>query len=167
MIPDIDRSTYDEANEERLTFKAEAGLSEELVREISKQKGEPEWMLQKRLEGLKLWNELPMPTWGPDLSNLDLSQIHLFMRPDAEKNARSWDDVPDDIKNTFEKLGIPEAEREALAGVGSQYESEVVYHNLKKEWEDRVVTAYESSKLQGKKTIRCKKIYQRIIVSSS
>ncbi|MFT4326518.1 MAG: Fe-S cluster assembly protein SufB [Candidatus Woesearchaeota archaeon] len=136
---EIDRSIYDHANVESLSYKADPGITEELVREISRQKNEPEWMLQKRLEGLKRFNELPLPTWGPSLENLDLSKIHFFMRPNAQKNSRSWDDVPEDIRNTYEKLGIPKAEQTALAGVGAQYESEVVYHSLKKEWEDQGV----------------------------
>ncbi len=135
----IDRSRFDHVNQEHLAYKAPLGLSEELVRDISKTKGEPEWMLEKRLEGLRTFNAMPIPTWGPDLSDLDLSQLHLFMRPKAKQNARKWEDVPEDIRGTFDKLGIPEAEKKALAGVGAQYESEVVYHNLKKEWEDQGV----------------------------
>ena len=135
----INRETYDHANKEKHIFKAEEGLSEELVREISKQKNEPEWMLNKRLEGLKAYNELPMPNWGPSLKDLDISNMHLFVRPDAKNNAQKWEDVPDDIKKTFDKLGIPEAEKKALSGVGAQYDSEVVYHKLKKVWEDKGV----------------------------
>ena len=136
---EINRETYDSFNEEHLSYKAVEGLTEELVRQISKDKNEPEWMLEIRLKGLALFNKLPLPTWGPDLSKLDLSQIHYYMRPDAKQNSHTWDDVPEDIKNTFEKLGIPQAEREALGGVGAQYESEVVYHNLKKELSDKGV----------------------------
>ncbi|HLP79338.1 MAG TPA: Fe-S cluster assembly protein SufB [Acidobacteriota bacterium] len=136
---EINRQTYDQSNEERLRFKAPIGLSEELVREISRVKQEPDWMLAIRLKGLRLFNELSMPTWGPSLSKLDLNAIHYFMRPDAQRNARTWDDVPADIKNTFEKLGIPQAERAALAGVGAQYESEVVYHNLRSDLEKKGV----------------------------
>lgn len=135
----INRDTYDHFNEERLLFKSSTGLTESLVREISKQKNEPSWMLDIRLKGLKLFQKMKMPSWGPSLKDLDLSQIHFFMRPDAKKNATSWEDVPQDIKKTYERLGIPEAEKKALAGVGAQYESEVVYHNLKKEWEDQGV----------------------------
>jgi Fe-S cluster assembly protein SufB len=131
---EINRETYDHYNEERLSFKSAPGITEELVRDISKQKNEPEWMLKKRLEGLKIFNELPMPTWGPSLKALDLSQIHFFLRPDAKKNSATWDEVPEDIKSTFDKLGIPEAEKTALGGVGAQYESEVIYHSLKEEW---------------------------------
>ena len=124
---------------ENYQFKSKKGLNEEIVRDISRRKGEPEWMLKKRLHGLRTFHELVLPEWGPDLSNLDLDEIHFFMKPDAEKNATSWEDVPEDIKNTFDRLGIPEAEKKALAGVGAQYESEVVYHNLKKEWEEQGV----------------------------
>lgn len=135
----IDRSRYDSFNPERHRFKSEAGITEELVRKISSSKDEPEWMLQKRLEGLQTFLEKPVPTWGPDLSQLDLSDIHFYIDPDAKHNATTWEEVPEDIKNTFEKLGIPEAERQALAGVGAQYESETIYHNLKKEWEEQGV----------------------------
>jgi len=135
----INREIYDHKNSEKLLYKAPAGLSEELIRRISKDKGEPDWMLAKRLSGLKLFLEKPLPNWGPDLSGLDLSTIHFYIKPDAEKNMRSWDDVPKEIRETYEKLGIPKAERNALAGVGAQYESSVVYHNLKKDLEKKGV----------------------------
>ncbi len=136
---EINRENYDHYNPEDLTFKATPGVSEELVRQISKDKGEPEWMLQKRLTGLRVFQEKPMPNWGPDLSDLDLSKITFYMKPNAKKNSRSWADVPEDIRNTYERLGIPKAEQESLGGVGAQYESEIVYHNLKKELEDQGV----------------------------
>ncbi len=135
----IDRDNYDHYNEEKLTYKAEPGINEEIVRKISEDKNEPEWMLKKRLAGLKLFQEKSMPPWGPRIDDLDLDNIVYYMKPDAKKNATSWDDVPEDIKNTYERLGIPQAERSALGGVGAQYESEVVYHNLKKELEDQGV----------------------------
>ncbi|PIR03044.1 MAG: Fe-S cluster assembly protein SufB [Candidatus Magasanikbacteria bacterium CG11_big_fil_rev_8_21_14_0_20_43_7] len=128
----IDRSLYDTANEERSVFRASPGITEEVVREISKQKNEPAWMLEKRLKAYELFKQTPMPTWGPDLSKLNLDEITYFIRPDATEST-SWDDVPDDIKETFNKLGIPEAEKNALAGVGAQYDSDVIYHNIKKE----------------------------------
>jgi len=135
----ISRETYDHYNAERLVFKAKEGISEELVRRISKDKKEPDWMLQKRLEALKLFHEIEMPKFGPSLKDLDLSKIHLYLRPDAKKNSRDWSEVPEDIRNTYKRLGIPEAEQKSLAGVGAQYESEIVYHKLKKEWEDKGV----------------------------
>ena len=135
----INREIYDHSDPEKLVFKAEPGVSEALVRQISKDKKEPSWMLQKRLEALKLFREMPMPNFGPGLSDLNIEDIHLYLRPQAEKNSKSWDSVPQEIKDTYDKLGIPKAEREALAGVGAQYESEVVYHKLKEQWESQGV----------------------------
>ncbi len=129
----INPKIYEKSNPENLKYRADPGLTEELVRLISQDKNEPEWMLQKRLKSLEIYDSKPIPTWGPNLSKLDLSKISLYIRPNAKRNSRKWEDVPSDIKNTFEKLGIPEAERKALAGVGAQYESEVIYHNMKKE----------------------------------
>ncbi|MBS3106685.1 Fe-S cluster assembly protein SufB [Candidatus Woesearchaeota archaeon] len=136
---EINRETYDHINPERLAFKPRPGVSEDLVREISRQKNEPEWMLRKRLEGLKRFNEMSLPDWGPSLKDLNLDEIYFFMRPDAKRNAQSWEDVPADIRKTYEKLGIPEAEKKALAGVGAQYEADVIYHKLKEEWEKKGV----------------------------
>ncbi len=136
---EIDRSTYDLFNEERLVYKTQGVVTEDLVRELSKKKNEPQWMLQKRLKGLALFHSLALPTWGPDLSDLDLSEIHYYMEPEAKKNATNWEEVPEDIKNTFEKLGIPQAERKALAGAGAQYESSVVYHKLRADLEEKGV----------------------------
>ena len=136
---EINRENYDSFNEERLAFRPKPGISEEIVREISRQKNEPGWMLQKRLAGYKAFLELSIPDWGPSLDKLDLSQIYFYMVPDAKKNASTWEEVPDDIKKTFERLGIPEAEQKVLSGVGAQYESQVVYHKLKEEWEKQGV----------------------------
>jgi Fe-S cluster assembly protein SufB len=121
---------------ETYVYKSRKGLDEDVVRQISAQKGEPEWMLQFRLKALDHFTKRPMPAWGPNLSDLDLNDIYYYVRP-AEAESRSWEDVPDTIKKTFDRLGIPEAERKFLAGVGAQYESEMVYHsiqeNLKKQ----------------------------------
>lgn len=119
-------------------FRSVPGLTESLVREISGQKDEPEWMLEKRLQGLRFWRTSSMPDWSPDLSGLDLENLAYFVRPDAGE-ADTWDDVPAEIRRTFDRLGIPEAEKQALSGVGAQYDSDVVYHNLKKEWQDKGV----------------------------
>lgn len=135
------REKFEHRNPKRAVFEAPKGLNEEIVRAISKEKDEPGWMLEKRLEGLRKWQEMPMPSdWplGPDLSDLDINEIIPYLKADNAK-ATDWEDVPDDIKNTFEVLGIPEAERKALAGTGAQYESEVHYQNLKKRWEDKGV----------------------------
>ena len=133
------RAVFDTAAREDLKFKAKPGISEELVRGISQDKNEPEWMLKKRLLALKLFFEKPMPNWGPELVDLDLNKIHLYMKPNAERNSRSWEDVPLEIRKTYEKLGIPKAEKKALAGVGAQYESEVIYHNLKESLKEKGV----------------------------
>jgi Fe-S cluster assembly protein SufB len=134
----LEEYKYDFKDESKPVFKAQKGLSEEVVRQISAHKGEPEWMLEFRLKALEVYYSKPMPHWGGDLTKLDatLGDIYYYLKP-QEQMERSWDDVPEDIKRTFEKLGIPEAERKVLAGVGAQYESEMVYHSLKKEWEDK------------------------------
>jgi len=125
---------YGWSNPESYAVKAPKGLSRSVVELISKAKDEPAWMLEFRLKALDIFNSKPIPEWGADLSGLNLDEIYFYIKPEGH-NARSWDDVPDDVKKTFERLGIPEAERKALAGVGAQYESEMVYHNLKEEWE--------------------------------
>lgn len=125
-------------------FKAELGLSKDLVASISDKKQEPTWMLDFRLKALAIFESMPMPKWGPDLSALDAKDICFYLKP-ADKQYSSWDDVPENIKSTFQKLGIPQAEREMLAGVGAQFESEVVYKNLKKQWSDLGVIFSDTS----------------------
>ncbi|MBO3748666.1 Fe-S cluster assembly protein SufB [Streptosporangiaceae bacterium NEAU-GS5] len=118
---------------------AKRGLSEEVVRNISALKNEPEWMLDLRLKGLRLFGKKPMPTWGSDLTGIDFDNIKYFVRS-TEKQAASWDELPADIKNTYDKLGIPEAEKQRLiAGVAAQYESEVVYHKIREDLEEKGV----------------------------
>ena len=115
-------------------FSTGKGISEDVVRELSAEKGEPEWMLEFRLKSLEIFNKMPMQDWGPDLSDIDFDEITYYQKA-SDKPARSWDDVPDKIKETFERIGIPEAERAYLAGASAQYESEVVYHNMKDEYD--------------------------------
>ncbi|MEM4450267.1 MAG: Fe-S cluster assembly protein SufB, partial [Nitrososphaerota archaeon] len=110
------------------------GLSEEVVEEISRVKNEPEWMRRFRLNAYRIFREKPLPSWGADISRLDFDKIRYYMSP-TDKKSKSWDEVPENIKKTFDRLGIPEAERRFLAGVGAQYDSEVVYHNIRKELE--------------------------------
>jgi Fe-S cluster assembly protein SufB len=133
----FDYAKYGFRNEENYLFKAPKGLNERVVRELSGMKGEPEWMLKRRLKALEIFFQKPVPLAGmwanPELAELDYDKIHYFVRA-GEKPQTDWDAVPQEIKNTFEKLGIPEAERKFLAGVGAQYESEVVYHSLREEW---------------------------------
>lgn len=119
---------------ETAVFKAERGLSHTVVDQISDHKKEPDWMRQFRHEALDIFLSKPMPTWGADLSGINFDEIYYYLRP-MEERGSTWDDVPESIKNTFERLGIPEAERKFLAGVGAQYDSEVVYHSLREEWE--------------------------------
>ncbi|MGE5591351.1 MAG: Fe-S cluster assembly protein SufB [Bacillota bacterium] len=123
---------------ENYVFKSGKGLSRAVVEEISRMKGEPDWMLEFRLRSLEIFQKKPMPKWGADLSGIDFDNIHYYVRP-MDKQGRSWDEVPTDIKNTFDRLGIPEAERKFLAGVTAQYESEVVYHNIRKDLESQGV----------------------------
>lgn len=111
------------------SFKSRKGLDEEVIRQISAFKEEPAWMLEFRLKAFRHFLERPMPNWGPNLSGLDLDQIYFYVRPE-EIDQKSWDDVPETIKNTFDRLGLPEAEQKYLAGVGAQYDSEMVYHNI-------------------------------------
>ncbi|MCB1186813.1 Fe-S cluster assembly protein SufB [bacterium] len=118
----------------RYSYKAEPGLNENVVRQMSEMKNEPKWMLDFRLRSLKHYEERPMPWWGGKI-DVDFDSIYYYLKPDSGNN-RTWEEVPEEMKRTFERLGIPEAERKSLAGVGAQYDSESVYHNLKKEWEE-------------------------------
>lgn len=127
------RELYDKPDIHKHKFTTGVGISEEVVRQISSYKNEPDWMLQKRLDSFKLFEDMPSPNWGPSLEKLDLNKICYFAVPDAEHNSDSWDKVPDEIKKTFDRLGIPDSERKALAGAGAQYDSQVVYHNLKED----------------------------------
>lgn len=124
--------------DDNYVFKSQRGLSREVVENISRMKAEPQWMLDFRLKALEHYLARPMPNWGPHLQDLDLDNIFYYVKP-TEKSEKSWDDVPDDIKNTFNKLGIPEAEQKFLAGVGAQYESEMVYHSIQKHLEEQGV----------------------------
>ena len=123
---------------EELVFKTRKGLDREVVEQISRMKEEPEWMLEFRLKGLDHFNKRPMPTWGGDLTKLDLDEIYFYAKP-SDKEGKSWDDVPDTIKETFDRLGIPEAEQKFLSGVGAQYESEMVYHSIQEHLESQGV----------------------------
>jgi Fe-S cluster assembly protein SufB len=125
---------YGWSQPENYVFKAQKGLSHEVVDQISIMKKEPDWMRKLRHEALDIFLSKPIPTWGADLSAINYDEIFYYIKP-TEAQGKSWDEVPSDIKETFDKLGIPEAERKFLAGVGAQYESEAIYHSLKEEWE--------------------------------
>jgi len=131
QIEDIERSIYDIKDTGHRSYQVEKGLTEEIVREISEGKNEPRWMLDLRLASLETFRRLAMPDWGPSLDELDMDQIVTYVRPDA-KMSDDWKTLPDDIRGTFDRLGISKAEQEALSGVGAQYDSEVVYHSVKK-----------------------------------
>ena len=164
---EINRRVFNYPNPEDLEFKAELGLSEKIVREISKDKKEPRWVLEKRLKGLEIFNKKPVPNWGPDLSALDFDKICFYMKPNAKKNSRKWEDVPSDIKNTFELLGIPEAEKKSLAGVGAQYESEVIYHNLKERLKEEGIIFLDMDEAVHKFPEMIKKYFMTNCVSPS
>ncbi|MBT3189541.1 MAG: Fe-S cluster assembly protein SufB [Anaerolineae bacterium] len=129
---------YDFKDPENYVFKAQKGLNADIVREISAMKEEPQWMLDYRLKSYAHYEKREMPMWGPDVTPLDLDDIYYYVKP-TEGQEKDWDDVPDDIKNTFDKLGIPEAEQKFLSGVGAQYESEMVYHSILEHLEEQGV----------------------------
>jgi Fe-S cluster assembly protein SufB len=137
--------------EEHSAFETEKGLTEETIHAISDDKDEPDWMRERRLRALEHWQEMPMPTdWPgqPDLSEVDIDEIVPYIRPDIETRggAEEWEDLPDEIQDTFDKLGIPEAEKQALSGVGAQYESEIVYQNMQEQWEEKGVVFMDMDK---------------------
>ena len=136
------REAYDEqygfSDPEAPVFKARKGLDAEVVGQISEMKGEPQWMRDYRLKALKIYQSKPVPTWGANLEGLREEDIYYFVKP-ASEEAKSWEDVPANIKRTFDRLGIPEAEQKFLAGAGAQYDSEMVYHQIKKELESQGV----------------------------
>ena len=131
-VDDIDRSVYDIKDNENDAYKVKAGLTPEIVEKISKEKNDPAWMQQFRLQSLQIYNSLQVPNWGPDIEDLDMDNIVTYVRPKSKMSAK-WSEVPKDIKDTFERLGIPQAEQKSLAGVGAQYDSELVYHNVRAE----------------------------------
>jgi Fe-S cluster assembly protein SufB len=139
ILDDIGQYKYGfHDRDDNYTFKSQKGLNREVVENISRMKGEPEWMLEFRLKALEHFQKRPMPNWGPTLKDLNFDEIYFYVKP-TEKSEKSWDDVPDDIKRTFDKLGVPEAERKFLAGLGAQYESEMVYHSIQEHLEKQGV----------------------------
>lgn len=131
-VEDIDRSVYDIKNEEKDVYRVKEGLTPAIVEQISKEKKDPQWMQLFRLESLQIYDQLQVPNWGPSIEGLNMDEIVTYVRPNTHMSAK-WSDVPKDIKDTFERLGIPQAERKSLAGVGAQYDSELVYHNVREE----------------------------------
>ena len=131
-LEEINTNIYDIKNKDNYEYKAKKGLNKEIIEEISRQKNEVQWMREFRLKALDMYNKLDLPTWGPSLEELDMNEIATYVKPKGNMS-NSWEDVPEDIKNTFDALGIPEAEKRSLAGVGAQYDSEVVYHSMKED----------------------------------
>ena len=131
-VEDVDRSIYDFKDDEKDAFKLSAGLTPAIVEQISREKHDPAWMQLFRLQSLQIYQNMRVPDWGPSIEGLNMDNIVTYVRPNTGMKAK-WSDVPEDIKNTFERLGIPQAERKSLAGVGAQYDSELVYHNVREE----------------------------------
>ena len=146
FVDDINRSVYDIKDTEKDAYRIRQGLTEEIVRKISEEKHDPAWMLEFRLKSLEIYNQLQVPDWGPSIEGLNMDNIATYVRANTSMKG-TWEEVPEDIKETFERLGIPKAERESLAGVGAQYDSELVYHNVRKEVEDQgvIYTDFESA----------------------
>jgi len=160
---DMDYSKYDfKDSTEMYVHLSKKGLTKDTVREISQMKEEPEWMLNFRLRAYDIFMKKPMPQWGGDLNKIDFQNIYYYAKA-SEKTEKNWDDVPDNVKNTFDKLGIPEAEKKFLAGVGAQYESEVVYHNLRKDLADQGVLFLDTDSALKEHPEIFKKYFAKII----
>ena len=162
-VADVDRSIYDIRDEERDAYRMEEGLTPAIVEKLSREKGDPAWMQQFRLESLQIYNETPVPSWGPSLEGLDIDHIATYVRPNTEMK-NDWRDVPQDIKDTFERLGIPQAEQKSLAGVGAQYDSELVYHNVREEVAAQgVVYTDMESALKGEYADLVRKYFMKLV----
>ena len=163
QVADIDRSIYDITDVENDAYRMEEGLTPDIIDKLSKEKDDPVWMQQFRLQSLQIYNETPIPNWGPSIEGLDMAHIATYVRPKTNMK-NDWKDVPEDIKETFERLGIPEAERKSLAGVGAQYDSELVYHNVREEVaaEGVVYTDMESA-LKGEYADMVRKYFMKLV----
>lgn len=162
-VNDVDRSMYDFRNEEKDVYRVKEGLTPAIVEKISAEKHDPVWMQNFRLESLQIYNEMKVPDWGPSIEGLNMDDIVTYVRPNTKMSAK-WSDVPEDIKDTFEKLGIPQAERKSLAGVGAQYDSELVYHNVREEVAAQgVVYTDMESALTGEYADMVKKHFMKLV----
>lgn len=163
QIEDIDRSVYDIRDGEHDAYRMESGLTPEIIDKLSKEKNDHVWMQQFRLQSLQIYNEMKVPNWGPSLDGLDIANIATYVRPNT-KMQNNWKNVPKDIKDTFERLGIPKAERKSLAGVGAQYDSELVYHNVKDEVAAQgVVYSDMESAMNGEYADMVKKYFMKLV----
>ena len=162
-VNDVDRSMYDFRNEEKDVYRVKEGLTPAIVEKISSEKHDPVWMQNFRLESLQIYNEMKVPDWGPSIEGLNMDDIVTYVRPNTKMSAK-WSDVPEDIKDTFEKLGIPQSERKSLAGVGSQYDSELVYHTVREEVAAQgVVYTDMESALTGEYADMVKKHFMKLV----
>ena len=163
QVADIDRSIYDIRDEENDAYRMQSGLTPEIIEKLSKEKNDPVWMQQFRLQSLQIYNETPVPDWGPSLEGLDIDNIATYVRPNT-KMQNNWENVPKDIKDTFDRLGIPQAERKSLAGVGAQYDSELVYHNVRAEVAaEGVVYMDIESAMKGEYADMVKKYFMKLV----
>lgn len=162
QIKEIDRGVYDFFNDFEYADISDKGVNAKIVLEISKKKNEPEWMKNRRLKSLSLFEKIPNPVWGPDLSELKMEDITTYVKPNTDKKS-NWDQLPADIKATFDRLGIPQAEQESLAGVGAQYDSEEVYHSIQKHLSDQgvIFTDFDTALREHEDIV--KKYFQRAI----
>ncbi len=163
QVADIDRSIYDIRDEENDAYRMQSGLTPEIIEKLSKEKNDPVWMQQFRLQSLQIYDETPVPDWGPSLEGLDIDNIATYVRPNT-KMQNNWENVPKDIKDTFDRLGIPQAERKSLAGVGAQYDSELVYHNVRAEVAaEGVVYMDIESAMKGEYADMVKKYFMKLV----
>ena len=163
IVSDIDRNIYNIKDEEKDNYRIEEGLTPEIVEHLSREKHDPEWMKEFRLKSLDIFNNTEMPDWGPSIEGLNVDEIVTYVRPNTDMKA-DWNEVPEDIKNTFDRLGIPQAEKESLAGVGAQYDSEVVYHNVRKEVEEQgVIYTDMESALNGEYADMIKEHFMKLV----
>lgn len=163
QVDEIDRSLYDFKDKVDADLMLDSGLTREIVLQLSQEKNDPEWMRDFRLKSLDIYNRTSIPDWGPPIDGLDMDNIVTYVRPKGAMHAK-WEEVPEDIKNTFERLGIPQAERASLAGVGAQYDSEVVYHNVKEEVASQgvIYTDLESA-MRGPKAELVEKYFMKAV----
>ena len=163
VIEDIDRSIYDIRDQENDAYRMESGLTPQIIEKLSREKEDPAWMQQFRLQSLQIYQEMPVPNWGPSLEELDIDHIATYVRPNTNMK-NDWKNVPQDIKDTFERLGIPQAERKSLAGVGAQYDSELVYHNVRQEVAaEGVVYLDRESAMKGEYADMVRKYFMKLV----
>ena len=163
IVSDIDRNIYNIKDEEKDNYRIEEGLTPEIVEHLSREKHDPEWMKEFRLKSLDIFNNTEMPDWGPSIEGLNVDEIVTYVRPNTDMKA-DWNEVPEDIKNTFDRLGIPQAEKDSLAGVVAQYDSEVVYHNVRKEVEEQgVIYTDMESALNGEYADMIKEHFMKLV----